>query len=315
MLLNKCRDGLKTMQFDAAQTSTDDHGNKHYLVRKRDSTYELSLLRQSLNFFLLPRLYDWCVLDDGSCVLEFEFLEEICFQTIFEYKFISRERNMNHHILEAAVCALHLFSGLWHLHEIVEIVHSKISTRSIMYSIKDELWKIVNFDQAMPVDKSLCTVRVAGTETYCPPEIVLPGIFTESLDVFSLGLVLFEIWFRPLALSIDFGCGDRRTRPLFFRFAAILKRIFNSAPADRPSARQVVRQFHAQYHKASVDFPMFRFKAADKVLPLIRQITDAEPPEVLMRPKKPRVMPTRQRQSQSQSSQSLPQPQQLQSSS
>jgi len=279
----------ESMMLNVGQVLMDEHDHEHFVVRKQASAYELFMLKQPF-CFLIPHLYNWCMLKDGSCVLEFEYLEEVCSWPVSEYDFICHDDDMNHQILEAAVCTLHLFCGLWYLHSSIGMVHSNISPRNIMYCLKDQLWKIVNFNQAMPIEKSLHTARTAGTESFCAPEIAFPGIFTTSSDVFSLAMTLFELWFRPLGFSLRLGCGDQCSHKLFFRFAPILKRIFNSAPTDRPSAREVIHQLYTQYIEASAEFPSFRFEAADRILPLIRKIVGDEPYEVLGIPNEPSLV-------------------------
>ncbi|RKZ10237.1 hypothetical protein DRQ50_14555, partial [bacterium] len=148
--------------------------------------------------------------------------------------------------------------GLGHAHD-HDIVHRDIKPANILFTNDDRV-KIVDFGVARLLGGTRHTLdgAVVGTYGYLAPEQVRSGDVTAAADIWSLGIMLFEM----LAGSLPFR-GDTRgaqiyaiahseplTLPLVNkeldrRCAAIIDRCLQKDPADRyPSAHHLAAAIH-----------------------------------------------------------------------
>ena len=129
--------------------------------------------------------------------------------------------------------------GLHILHDHLRIVHSDISVMNIMYSYKDDCWKIIDFDQSMEVGKSLEISRTAGTDGFISPESKQTGIFTPKSDIYSLGIVINEYLNSILIHQIlldETGLVDSQMREIFAGFNRVVFAMISVDSDKRPSA-------------------------------------------------------------------------------
>lgn len=86
--------------------------------------------------------------------------------------------------------------GLAYLHEEsrLRIIHRDVKSSNILLD-KDLIPKISDFGLAKLYDEKMTHIstRVAGTRGYLAPEYAMRGHLTEKVDVFSFGVVVFEI--------------------------------------------------------------------------------------------------------------------------
>jgi serine/threonine protein kinase len=83
--------------------------------------------------------------------------------------------------------------GLHLLHDRLGMVHADISPSNIMFSKIDGLWKLIDFNHSMKLEKSATTSRIAGTDGFVAPEGDPRGLFTPASDVFALGRVMQRV--------------------------------------------------------------------------------------------------------------------------
>lgn len=106
---------------------------------------------------------------------------------------------------------LHVAHGLKYLHTNTEgkqrIIHRDIKSANILL---DDKWvaKIADFglsrlDRTNPQGSTLVTKNIAGTNPYLDPEYMTTGKLKTKSDIYSFGVVLFEIMCGKLAY--DFG--------------------------------------------------------------------------------------------------------------
>ena len=79
-----------------------------------------------------------------------------------------------------------------------------------LYSSQQRVWKIADFGLATEgTSKHHHTTRYArGTSSYRAPELVNNGKFTNKVDIWALGCILFEVIFLQKAFLGDYAVQD-----------------------------------------------------------------------------------------------------------
>jgi len=87
--------------------------------------------------------------------------------------------------------AIEITFGIFSLHQL-DFVHGDISSSNILI---DENMSacLCDFALAKRTERS----KSFGNVLYCAPEFYKQGVYTRSCDIFSLGMVLYEIFFNP----------------------------------------------------------------------------------------------------------------------
>ncbi|XP_058081067.1 wall-associated receptor kinase-like 1 [Magnolia sinica] len=153
-------------------------------------TYEVAILSQ-INHANVMKLLG-CCLETRIPLLVFEFFpHKRLYQRIHEvgtFHDISWENCLK--------IATGMAYGITYLHigTPTPIIHRDIRSRKILLD-EDCNVKIVGFDLSvsMPKGESKIKCNVAGTDGYLDPEYALKGELSEKSDVYSYGVVVFEI--------------------------------------------------------------------------------------------------------------------------
>jgi len=108
----------------------------------------------------------------------------------------------NSHLDErtAARCISHVLQGIEYLHS-NHIVHLDVKLENILYSIRTDTYKLTDFGISRIIDEKTRESNpdgyihgLQGTSSYMAPEIIRePSEYTESVDVFALGVVLYML--------------------------------------------------------------------------------------------------------------------------
>lgn len=107
--------------------------------------------------------------------------------------------------------AIGIVKGLVYLHQEVQpmIIHRDIKSSNILL---DAQWnaRVADFGLARftPEGVTHVTTRVAGTHGYVAPEYVLYGKLNEKSDVYSLGVLLLELFTRRKIISLSDTSGE-----------------------------------------------------------------------------------------------------------
>lgn len=151
-----------------------------------------------------------------------------------------------HLILDACTFAVHALYGLYVLHEVVGYVHGDISPENILFSPDDDIWKLNDFESALPVSESLETTRKCGTEGYIAPESSKTGIFTKSSDIYALGQVLWKTFHTQIMwlCSFEEEEGENQIQKAYEEFFEAVKLMIKDSPSDRPSVITSMKSFN-----------------------------------------------------------------------
>ncbi|EKD13488.1 protein kinase [Drepanopeziza brunnea f. sp. 'multigermtubi' MB_m1] len=159
-----------------------------------------------------------------------------------------------------------VLEGLAHIHGL-NIVHRDLKPENIFIDAASNV-KIGDFGlatsgQYTTIDKSSSAAlhlsgdmtRSIGTAFYVAPEVrsSAGGSYTSKVDMYSLGIIFFEMCFRPLVPGMDrarVGEGLRQKQPVFpaeFKPSEFLVQtdiilsLLNHSPKDRPSSSELLK--------------------------------------------------------------------------
>ena len=130
----------------------------------------------------------------------------------------------------------------------------------VLYSHRQHAWKIADFGLSTEGNSqhNRTTHFARGTSSYRAPEILHKGTYTNKVDIWAVGCILYEVICREKAFSSDldvlrYSDGAPLSMPhdldIFEdeRFEAAMRslipRIFNIDPIRRPSAAQLISAF------------------------------------------------------------------------
>ncbi|SOB74431.1 serine/threonine protein kinase [Cedratvirus lausannensis] len=138
--------------------------------------------------------------------------------------------------------------GLKYLHE-SDIVHRDVKSSNLLV---DEYWnvKVADFGFATMI-KEQATMTKCGTPAWSAPEVLLNKKYNEKADVYSFGIVMWEVLTRstpypnknPFNLGIEVIKGERPQIPqdnVDASFVEFMQRCWSEKPKDRPSMDKVV---------------------------------------------------------------------------
>ena len=104
------------------------------------------------------------------------------------------------------------------------------------------------------------TGTLAGSPAYLAPEVIKSRVYNSKADIYSLGILLWEIWYgeqafaiTKLELDLFFNMVDDGGRPKHLeccqkpdsRWEELMEKCWNEDPEKRPSAKECLKSISA----------------------------------------------------------------------
>jgi len=151
---------------------------------------------------------------------------------------ILHKKNTVLSLLERLRMARHCLLGISLLHQ-HQVIHRDVKSLNILVS-EDFACKLTDFGCAklMSDNKILLTAN-SGTPLWMAPEVKM-GVYTFSADIYSTGLVLYELFERKLPSWDD----NRKVviLPQYYKYQNIITPCIDTNPEKRPTAAQMVQR-------------------------------------------------------------------------
>ncbi|CAD8087441.1 unnamed protein product [Paramecium primaurelia] len=132
------------------------------------------------------------------------------------------------------------------------VLHRDIKLSNLLLTSEDQI-KLADFTWSTSLYGGYVSPQICGTLEYMPPEVIGNKVQNEKLDIWSLGIVLYEM------LHNDFP----KIGQLFFKFGIsdecklLVKQMLENDPNRRPTTAEIlispwVRRFH-RYKELSIN--------------------------------------------------------------
>jgi Protein tyrosine and serine/threonine kinase len=100
-------------------------------------------------------------------------------------------------MLSVLETALDIARGMEYLHRF-NVIHSDLSSNNVLLSSSSKdgrgfIAKVTDFGLSRISSKEV-TTKTVGTVSHMPPELLVDGVITKAGDVYSYGVVLWEMW-------------------------------------------------------------------------------------------------------------------------
>eukprot|EP00658_Telonema_sp_P-2_P068506 TRINITY_DN5743_c0_g2_i3.p3 TRINITY_DN5743_c0_g2~~TRINITY_DN5743_c0_g2_i3.p3 ORF type:complete len:185 (+),score=45.32 TRINITY_DN5743_c0_g2_i3:921-1475(+) len=95
---------------------------------------------------------------------------------------------------QAALVMMQIGKAIEYLHCGVHVIHRDIKPENVLYSRKENAFKLTDFGTAIFFDGDEEIDDVIGTPGYVAPEVVLGEAYGASVDLWAMGVVLYMIF-------------------------------------------------------------------------------------------------------------------------
>ncbi|EXX65218.1 Ssk22p [Rhizophagus irregularis DAOM 197198w] len=123
-----------------------------------------------------------------------------------------------------------------------------------------QTWLICDLGLSLPANYSLLNNEVYGVTPYIAPEIFKGGAISKESDVYSIGMIMWELTtgckpFAHIDHDVDLiykiidGKQPEITKDTPECFANLMKRCWDSNPSKRPLITEIIEGFNNWYHK------------------------------------------------------------------
>lgn len=133
------------------------------------------------------------------------------------------------------------------------IIHGDLSANNVMLVERGHGFtcKVCDFGLARVFNGSAIATKSMGTITHMPPELLRNNIMSEKVDVYSWGVLMFQVWtcqmpwfgLRPQQIIVQVASGKRLQLPAGTPsgYAALFDAATSPAPEARPSLQDAVK--------------------------------------------------------------------------
>lgn len=153
-------------------------------------------------------------------------------------------------LLEAA-------QGLRYLHS-VNLIHRDVKLDNILIDV-DHHAKVADFGISKTNDSKMHT-KYVGTSYYMAPEVTLSGLYSFKCDIFSFGIILFEVITENLEPFVNLAnvelkiANDANFRPIiptifaedinYYDYINLMRACWSASPDARPDAVELCKQLN-----------------------------------------------------------------------
>ncbi|RHZ48671.1 hypothetical protein Glove_543g39 [Diversispora epigaea] len=127
-------------------------------------------------------------------------------------------------------------------------IHRDLHSGNILYYAKAFFWYISDLGLSGPVDKPLNSIY--GNLPYIAPEVLCGEIYTKKSDIYSLGIIMWEVitgetplddYEHDLELTLDIvkGCRPKIYEYIPHEYETLMKQCWDANPDNRPDAQTV----------------------------------------------------------------------------
>eukprot|EP00002_Diphylleia_rotans_P036047 TRINITY_DN7910_c0_g1_i4.p1 TRINITY_DN7910_c0_g1~~TRINITY_DN7910_c0_g1_i4.p1 ORF type:complete len:640 (-),score=79.87 TRINITY_DN7910_c0_g1_i4:70-1989(-) len=167
--------------------------------------------------------------------------------------------------------------GMQYLHHFKPpIVHCDLKSKNILVDNQYNV-KVCDFGMSKVRNDEQATNLAVGTIQWTAPEVIRDERHTEKADVYSFGIVLWELVSRSapykelnhleIAIAVAYDCPPRRP-PLFpdcpLEYTDVMQSCWSASPLDRPSFDVVLNLLKNAFHNCD-KFPPHPFAILDKI--------------------------------------------------
>eukprot|EP01125_Pyxidicula_operculata_P011723 TRINITY_DN383_c1_g1_i1.p1 TRINITY_DN383_c1_g1~~TRINITY_DN383_c1_g1_i1.p1 ORF type:complete len:569 (-),score=52.98 TRINITY_DN383_c1_g1_i1:53-1759(-) len=143
--------------------------------------------------------------------------------------------------------------GMHYLHSIrPRVIHRDLKSDNVLLTVNYTV-KICDFGLSKMVQKYSKTMTTSGTPHYLAPEAVEKGKFSEKSDVFSYGIILWEIYAerRPFedlnAFQIMYAVVTEKRRPEIpiscpSEYTSLINDCLAHEPSERPNFKKIIEE-------------------------------------------------------------------------
>ncbi|PKC66277.1 hypothetical protein RhiirA1_459935 [Rhizophagus irregularis] len=153
---------------------------------------------------------------------------------------------------------------LWKISEGLNVIHKNHFIHRDFHSgnilLAHQTWLICDLGLSLPANYSLSNNEVYGVIPYIAPEIFKGGAFSKESDIYSIGMIMWELTtgckpFANIDHDVDLiykiidGKQPEITKDTPECFANLMKRCWDSDPSKRPLITEITESFNNWYHK------------------------------------------------------------------
>lgn len=167
-------------------------------------------------------------LQEGNVVICMEYVDCGSLEHIFKLTGPFPEFMLKH-------VAYSVLSGLIYLYDSHRIIHRDVKPSNVLMSSKGKI-KLCDFGVSRELINSMADTFV-GTSTYMSPERIQGGVYSIKGDVWSLGIMLYELASGKMAFQdgvrdVEGDGGDNQAAPQGNSILELLQRIVNEKPPE-----------------------------------------------------------------------------------
>eukprot|EP01126_Amoeba_proteus_P015759 TRINITY_DN1713_c0_g1_i3.p1 TRINITY_DN1713_c0_g1~~TRINITY_DN1713_c0_g1_i3.p1 ORF type:complete len:317 (+),score=84.01 TRINITY_DN1713_c0_g1_i3:195-1145(+) len=127
------------------------------------------------------------------------------------------------------------------------VVHRDLKPENLLYSDPSlTQLKLCDFGLGDTIEDDELLTAVVGSTTYMAPEVARGEGYDKSVDLYSLGVILYILLcgyppFEPEAGIVDLEFPEKEWGEISKSVIELIKKLLSSNPADRPTAEQLLR--------------------------------------------------------------------------